>query len=209
MKTIKFWAFALMILAVAACKDDSVDLLDVESEMVSNLHAPQTTDYSTGAPITTGDFVKFSFAKGTLTDGDDWDIALRGTTILVNGGASTGIAEEPARTGNAAVYIDDNTLVGVSSVDETKLTQDSASGLAITTGSGNGWYNYDPIQMAIFPITGKVLVLRTHDGRYAKVEILSYYKDTPATITEDIALNDARYYTFNYVYQPNEGVRIF
>jgi hypothetical protein len=39
------------------------------------------------------------------------------------------------------------------------------------------------------------------------VEILSYYKDSPPT--PDYRFSQGRYYTFNYIYQPNEGVTSF
>ena len=55
--------------------------------------------------------------------------------------------------------------------------------------------------MVNMPTAGKIIVAKTSDGRYAKMEILSYYKDAPATPTFN---NEARYYTFRYVYQPND-----
>lgn len=203
---------AIAISGLTSCSndDDTTPLLEVASEQVINLHAPQTLDVTQNPPVALGDFVKFDFSTGAITTSEtDWDIAFRGTTILVNGGTSSGIAEEPTRTGNAGAYIVDNTFADVSSVIETSFLQDSTTGLAITSGSGNGWYNYNPALNAIQPIAGKVIVFRTADNRYAKVEILSYYKDSPTTITPDIAANDSRYYTFNYVYQPNENIITF
>ena len=202
-----------LILGFAACSDDDnngPNLDPVNADQVVNLHAPQETDYTQNPPTASGAFVRFSFATGTTTTSDtEWDIAFRGTTILVNGGASTGITEEPVRTGDAGVYLVDDTFANVTEVNTSGFAQDSADGLALATGSGNGWYTYDPSVMAILPTPGKVLVFRTNNGRYAKVEILSYYKDSPAVITEDIALSDLRYYTFNYVYQPNDDVTLF
>ena len=203
---------AIAILGLTSCSndDDATPLLEVVSEQVVNLHAPQTLDVTQNPPVASGDFVKFDFSTGTTTTSEtDWDIAFRGTTILVNGGASSGIAEEPARTGNAGAYIVDNTFANVTSVTATSFLQDSTTGLAIATGSGNGWYNYNPALNAIQPTAGKVIVLRTADNKFVKVEILSYYKDSPTTITPDIAANDSRYYTFNYVYQPNENLTTF
>ena len=55
----------------------------------------------------------------------------------------------------------------------------------------------------VSPLPGKILVFRTHDGKYAKVEILSYYQDNPTS--PDGFADPARYYTFNYVYNPNDG----
>ena len=55
----------------------------------------------------------------------------------------------------------------------------------------------------ITPIPGKILVVRTRDGKYAKIEILSYYKGAPANPNP---MTDAsRYYTFRFLYNPNEG----
>lgn len=209
MKTYKILAIAAVaLLSFTSCDDnDTPNILDVEADQVSNLYAPQVADYTT-TPITySGDFIKFDFSTATTTESDtDWDIAFRGTTILVNGGSSSGIAEEPARTGNAGAYIVDATFADVASVTEASFLQDSADGLAITTGSGNGWYDYDFLNNAIAPIAGKVIVFRTADNHYAKVEILSYYKDLE---DDNDVYDNPRYYTFNYVYQPNDDTTTF
>tara|TARA_Y100000385_G_C12520504_1_gene395184 strand:- start:13 stop:246 length:234 start_codon:yes stop_codon:yes gene_type:complete len=77
--------------------------------------------------------------------------------------------------------------------------------LAIHTGSGNGWYTYTgPPEHLILPIPGKTLVIRTRDLKYAKVEILSYYKDL-----DDSVAGNARYYNFNYLYNANENETTF
>jgi hypothetical protein len=173
-KTLTLVAIAILGFTSCSDDDDTPQILAVEAEQFVNLYAPQTSDFTTNPPTTTGDFVKFDFSTGTTTTSEtDWDIAFRGTTILVNGRTSSGIAEEPTRTGNAGAYIVDNTFANVSSVIETSFLQDSTTGLAITTGSGNGWYNYNPALNAIQPIAGKVIVFRTADNRYAKVEIIT------------------------------------
>lgn len=217
MKTIKLLpVLAILLLAFTSCSDDddTPQLLEVETERVSNLFAPQSGGQGPGDPVS-GDFVKFSFATGTTTTSEtDWDIAIRGTKILVNGGVSQGTTGEPERNGDAAAYIALNTFANVTSVDTDLFFQDSVSELAIPAGSGNGWYNYsgfgnpDPTQdNLITPLAGRILVFRTTDGRFAKVEILSYYENAPAN--PDGFEDAARYYTFNYVYQPNQGVTTF
>ena len=57
--------------------------------------------------------------------------------------------------------------------------------------------------MVISPIPGKVFVFETNNGHYAKVEFLSYYKDSPAN--PNAFQDESRYYTFNYIYNPNKG----
>lgn len=215
MKNLKLLVLLTLFIGFTSCEsdDNGPDLQPVESETVSNLFAPQEggIDPVTGQPLpVSGEFSKFDFSTGqSTTSATEWDIAFRGTTIIINGGMSFGATDEPERTGNAAVYIEDGTFESVETVVTSNLKQDSESGYAIVTGSGNGWYTYNPANNSISPTPGKVLVIRTRDGRYAKVEILSYYKDAPSEITPDIAANDARYYTFNYVYQPNENVTVF
>jgi hypothetical protein len=184
-------------------EDNSQPLAEVQSDQVINLLALQSSDYTTNPPSISGDFIKFDFSSGSTTTSDtDWDIAFRGTTILVNGGSSTGLTSEPERNGNAAVYMVEYTFANVTSINDSSFKQDSSEGLAIPTGSGNGWYSYNPTTHLISPIAGKVLIFRTADDLYAKVEILSYYKDKDPS-------SDGQHYTFDYVYQPNEGVTNF
>ncbi|MBD1260525.1 HmuY family protein [Maribacter polysiphoniae] len=205
MKTFKISILlAISILGLSSCSDDDDPvLLDVESSQVTNLHAEQTSDYTTSPPTVAGEFIKFDFSSGNTTESStDWDIAFRGTSILVNGGEAMGLVSEPERTGEAAAYIVDDTFASVLSISEGSFVQDSAEEFAITSGSGNGWYTYDSTTHIITATAGKILVFRTADGHFAKVEILSYYYDGDTS-------NDSQYYTFNYVYQPNEGVTTF
>lgn len=210
MKTIKLLALLALFVGFNSCSNDDDDdptLLQIESESVVNFYAPQTADYSTNPPTYTGAFTKFNFSTGLATTSEtEWDIAFRGTSIVVNGGMSFGATDEPSRNGNAAAYFATGTLASVDSVDTALLEQDSVNGYVLSN-----WYDYNPVNHIITPTAGKIIVVKTRDGKYAKIEILSYYKDAPAPseITVDIATNDSRYFTFNYVYQPNEGVTTF
>ena len=163
------------------------------------------TELNASAPFdpqtqtSTGDFVKFSFATGGEVSGDNWDIAFRNTTILVNGGDSYSL-DQPVRIGNAAAYIANGIMDDIQNVDISNFIQDSNIGPAIVDDSGipgNGWCAYDMITHIISPQAGKILVFRTHDNKYAKVEILNYYCGDPQTCPY------GGFYTFNYVYQPN------
>ena len=207
MNTFKFLTLVTLFIGFTSCSndDDSTPVLEIESETVSNLQATQTADYSTNPPTITGDYIKFSFETGTTTTSDNWDIAFRGSTIIVNGGEATA-ADQPIRTANAGAYIVTGTLAGITEVNTELFTSDSsANGLAIPTGSDNGWYHYNPSTHIISPIAGKIIVVKTNDGRYAKLEILSYYQNSQPN--DD--LSNSQFYTFNYVYQPNTGVTNF
>ncbi|WP_262420207.1 IPT/TIG domain-containing protein [Flagellimonas meishanensis] len=176
-------------------------LANVVSGNIENLEAPQTG--SQGEPAG-GPFTKFSFETGAVTDSDtEWDIAFRGTTIAVNGGTVTGTNDEPERNGNGGATIETGLFTEVTSAAGLTFDVDADGAFAIPTGSGEGWYNYNPATFTLSPVPGRVLVFRTHDGKYAKVEILSYYRDAPAV--PDPFMDESRVYTFNYVYNPNAG----
>jgi hypothetical protein len=190
---------ALAIATFTSCKEEEEILAPVASVTVENLAAPQVGD--TGRSPVSGEFAKFSFAEGKQVSGDNWDIAFRGTTILVNGGSEVGLTDEPTRTGNGGIFVVEDFFANIKAVpDNATFAQDASESYALPIGSGNGWYTYDFINNVINPIASVVLVVRTNDNRYAKVEIISYYKDKDASNPAN-----GRHFTFNYVYNPNEG----
>lgn len=208
MKTNIYLLFSFLLIFSSCQKEDEVQLLNIVSERFDNLYAPQNggVDQRTGkSSPKSGEFTKFNFSTGQVTNSDtDWDVAFRATDIIINGGTSLGTIDEPSRNGNAAVYIANGTMAAITAVDLQSLSQDADSGYAIPPGGGNGWYTYQgpPVNL-ISPTPGKILVFRTNDGKYAKMEILSYYKNAPDS--PDAYTDESKYYTFNYVYQPNEG----
>lgn len=105
--TTKSVRFALSIAAMSmafSCsnRDEKPTSKALETKTVSNFYAPQTGGQGQSAG---GEFTKFNFATGQKSTNEKWDIAFRGTSIIVNGGAKIGIADEPERTGNAAIAI--------------------------------------------------------------------------------------------------------
>ena len=202
MKTnfLKLSLLALVLFTASCSSDDDKDTTPevVVTTPVKDLYAPQSGGQ--GQPIT-GDYTKFSFSENKVVTGDKWDVAFRGTFIIVNGGAKVNVddAGEPARTGSGAISIVSNAFGAVTAFPAAStFKQDAATVYSIPAVSGQGWYNY--ANTIISPIAGKVFVVKTHDGKYAKFEILSYYKGAPATPTAESA---SRYYTFNFAYQVN------
>jgi hypothetical protein len=192
----------LSILAVVLCTvscnndDDTPAAVVLETKTVSNLAAPQTGGQ--GQPDG-GAFTKFSFSENAIVTNDNWDIAFRGTTIIVNGGTLIGLADEPARKGTGAVSIVSGALSAVTTIPAVStFAQDGAKAYAFPRSGDNVWYNYDSTTHIISAKAGKVFVVKTHDGKYAKFEILSYYKDAPAAPD---ANSVARSFTFKFVYQ--------
>jgi hypothetical protein len=148
---------------------------------VSDLYAFRTlpsvkTVSDLRADSTAPAFTYFSFQTGAAVADSNaaWDLAFRSTTIKVNGKAR---------------------LLDDADFDKLEEAPDSGYGDAVAA-----WYDYsgEP-NHTITPKAGKVLVVKGANGRYAKVEILSYYKGKPA---EPNGLTDtARYYTFRYLAQ--------
>lgn len=190
-------AFTLFI-ASCSSDDDTPETVVLETKTVSNLSAPQTGGQ--GQP-TGGEFTKFSFSENKVVTNDNWDIAFRGTAIIVNGGAKIGITDEPERKGSGAVSIVSGTLSSVTAIPAAStFVQDGVKIYSFPTSGDNSWFNYDVATHIISAKAGKVFVVKTHDGKYAKFEILSYYKDAPATPD---ANSVSRNFTFKFVYQSN------
>ncbi len=205
----------LVVLAflTSSCVNNDPSPLTLTPVTYKNLNADYapivfTTAGAAVRPKQTNRFTFFSFLRGTLVNRTDsatakWDVAFRGTTIIVNGGKN--------RKGIAGVQLVDGAFEDVATapidgyyagnqVDERNPVPTS---YAIQDQSGKGWYTVDPLTGLISPIPEKIIVVRTSDGRYAKMQILSYYQNAPAAVNSLTDLD--RYYTFRYVYQPGNS----
>jgi hypothetical protein len=191
---------SLLILFLASCeKSTEQDIIDEDVITFVELNASQY-DVNILDSLVTGKFEKFSFSEGDTVTHENWDVAFSGTTIIVNGGDSYNV-NQLERTGNAAVYIATGVMSDIRTVDLSKLEQDNLSGPTIIDDlgiSGQGWASYDMDTHILSPIPGRILVFRTHDNKYAKMEIIYFYDSlNPDTGSGDIG----GYYTFNYVCQ--------
>ena len=198
-----------MIFCISCEKSNDKEILWWHNADIVELDASNYT-LNISDTSASGSFVKFSFMEGDIVTHNNWDVAFRGTTIIINGGDKSS-NDQPERTANAAVYIATSTMSQLNLVDTTKLLQDNSSGSAILNNltiddlgvSGNGWASYNFIDHIISPIPGRILVFRTHDNKYAKMEILYFYdSENPSPSEGDYG----GYYTFNYVYNENGGI---
>jgi hypothetical protein len=144
----------------------------------------------------------FDFSRGSVVEvshqfGTDWDLAFQRHKILANGGATNpkgrgailnlgavafdGVLEAPA-----GGYVDD-TIASIT--PETISTEN----LAI-----NPWYHYNFLTHVLRP-KATVYVVRTADGKYAKIRLVSYYCDGGQA---------SGCFTIEYVYQ-GDGSRRF
>jgi hypothetical protein len=212
-KTVQSIALLVIILTsiIACTKSDSPTVLPITAITVRDIPADTVVGLSAqGAPITKGVYTFYSLEKNAIVPNTDsastkWDIAFMATRIIINGGTSG------AGQGGAFVYtglFDDLKTIPTDSVFK---TDNAPTSYAITAGSGKGWYTYDGLNNLITPLAGRVLVIRTASGKYAKMEITSYYKGgatLPAAASDMEKLTKQRYYSFRFAYQPN-GTQTF
>lgn len=141
-------------------------------------------------------YTLFSFARGEVVplkemETDQWDLGFKGTSIIVNGGGE--------RKGKGGAFLVNGAFDALEKLPEnTRWHTDEPEKPAIPAGSGNGWYEYVFTTHEIKPLPNRVLLIRTAAGNYAKVEIISYYRDIEGETDAP-----GRYYTFRYVYQPD------
>ena len=196
--------FAFMAFIVVACSDDDDNNTNPVVEMIK---ADSTLNMET-FNASAGDTVKlFNLREGKIVPIDSllttaWDVGFLRTTIFVNS-PNKGV-------GNGGAFVLRNAIFDeVAEVPADSAFYDESGAIrAIPTGSGKGWYLYDMTKSEVTPKPGVVLVIRTADGKYAKMEILSYYKGFPNNIPSDVMQRVDKCYSFRYVYQPN-GTKSF
>ncbi|MEX2478182.1 MAG: HmuY family protein [Gracilimonas sp.] len=156
----------------------------VVAELAEDIRGNVNTLNATRAPVeniegdteTNPGYTFFDLNTGEVIEdstSDAWDIGFAGTTLIANSGNNGGIQ--------------------VASTAYADLENAPNDGYAAETEQSS-WYNYDFNTHTITPKEGHSIIVQTSEGQYAKVEILSYYRDSD---TE----NESRYFTFNYTLQ--------
>lgn len=194
--------FTILLLTISITACDSTgsgsETADIVSARATDIPSDPIVGLGTdGRPVGRNAYTFFSLRTGEIVASSDsastgWDVGFKGTTIIVNGGISG--------PGEGAAQVVEGLFAELTQAPEGGWNQDSANGYAVPTGSGNGWYNYNFATQILSPIPGRVLLIRTADGRYAKVSMISYYQGAPDTPGAE---DTARYLTFDYVFQPD------
>jgi hypothetical protein len=194
-----------VVFFVACKKNEAVVVETVTSSTVSSLPADTIIGLANQQPVGTGKFSFYSIETNSIIANADsnskkWDIGLRGSTIITNAGTSG--------PGSGGAFVFKGTFDELKTIptDSTFRVDNGPTSYAITTGSNKGWYVLDFVTNLLTPIPGRVLVIKTANGKYAKVEILNYYKGgvTPAANATDAEKSSKqRFYTFRFTYQSN------
>ncbi|MCF0061257.1 HmuY family protein [Dyadobacter chenwenxiniae] len=143
-------------------------------------------------------YAYFSLGKGKDVAASEaktasWDIAFSKTTIAVNSGSSG--------PGQAGALVVEQPFEAITEAPKDGYKSDHDDTFAIPGGSGNSWYKYDMSVHAIRTIPGRTLLVKTSDGKYAKVQIISYYKGAP----EEVPTEESSYITFRYAIADENG----
>lgn len=180
-----FVLFAFVVL-VQSCTQDKVVEPDIQH---GNLEIKTFSDLPADVdrkPEDAQTYTHFSFKTGNIVENsEDWDLGFSETTIITNPNKSTSQI--------------------LTNQDFNALTEAPETGYEEKTADNKiQWYNYNPETHEI-SAKPSVIVVRTYDGKFAKMRIISYYQGNPSEYTQE---NKSRYYTFDYVYQP-DGSRNF
>lgn len=190
---------------LSACDSNGTDAptLTAVTRVTSLAADPGTRDASTGQVRSTGRFTLYSLREGKVvldhtnaSRADSatatWDIGFRGATIIVNGG-SRGPGQGAAQV--VASAFEALTAAPATGYDASGTVPFNAGSTSIASV-----WTYTPSANLMTPTPGKTLVVKTADGKYAKVKVVSYYQGNPATPTAESV---SRYVTFDYVLQTN------
>jgi len=212
--------FVVLIGLIACEKNPPAKTIDLRAYAVETVdkittvrNLPGDTIIGTnaqGQPFGAGKYSFFSLETGQWIPNVDsntnrWDLAFAGTIIRVNNQTSG------PGFGGAFVYNGAFDALTAVPTDSVFRVDNHPISYAITRGSGRAWYTYDGPTNLLTPIPGRTLVIKTASGKYAKVEILNYYRGgtTPsATAADSIKIRDQRFFHFRYTYQGN-GSRQF
>lgn len=134
----------------------------------------------------------FDFSAGSLVENPgptEWDLGFRRFHVVANGGE--GFAGRGGVVNLGPVPFD-----SVEAVPREGYVP-SEAGNDTTNAATDGWYDYSFTSHLLSP-RPRTYALRTADGRYAKLRILSYYcpEARPGCVT------------FRYVYQGDGSVRV-
>ena len=219
-RPLSFRAIALFLGLAAfsiACDDKNpiIPPVGLQAVTVQNLIADTIIGITPGVPPAggipygAGKFTFYSLETNSIIPSTDsatnrWDLGFRGTAIITNSGSSG--------PGQGGAFVWTGLFADLKSIPaDSTFRVDAAPNFAIPVGSGRAWYTYSQAEQLVRPIPGKILVIRTSSGKFAKVEILNYYKGgvTPAVTEPDsVKYKLQRHYTFRYTFQPN-GSRDF
>ena len=146
---------------------------------LSRLEAREAPGAFSGADTITIDgrdgdrWTRVDLARGTVAGPQEaWDIAVKRYRLVVNGG--DGFA------GRGGVVRVEAPFAAVAEAPAGGYEASRVSGGGDTVNAVlDGWYRYSLFSHLLEPEPGTTFVVRTHDGKYAKLAVVGYYCPGP------------------------------
>jgi hypothetical protein len=194
----------IAILSSCTKKEIKPELRDTKSRVINDLPGDVGNTVGSG-----NEFIPFYFSLKTGAKVDpsksktsEWDIAFTkeyNSLLVANNGGAAGTPGYGG-TGTAIFIIVEKSYDQVTQApSEAEFTSKGISGFGWDSGNGVGWFFYDLKTHIAVPVRNRTFVLKTAEGKYAKIEMVSMYKGAPATVSD---LNwPAPYFTFRYYLQ--------
>ncbi len=199
-----------MIVASIFAGAFTVSLMSCEKDKTNSLPPVQIKD-SLAMPFMGEHFAFYSLKDGKeipLSDSatNKWDIGIRFTTLIFNSHASG--------PGQGGVIVKQGSYDDFTEAPTTGYAYDTAStggttkyAVEANPRAPNAWYNYIPTNHKIEAKAGWFFVVKTAEGKYAKMEISEavYGGNWDGNPTH---FPDTLIYKFRYVYQPDGSTNL-
>lgn len=162
-------AAAFVLLTASASAQDALVVRDVPT-------------YSAGMGRDDGPFTLVSLRDGRIVVAPDaevradsastaWDLGIRATSLIVNGGAS-GPGQGAVALVEAPFDVITEAPADSAFVTDGERPCPRGAARAVCSGSGNGWYTYSG--NGVQPIPNRTLVVRLAEGDLVKLRFLEY-----------------------------------
>ena len=139
----------------------------------------------------------------------EWDIAFTkeyNALIVANNGTVQGTPGFGGN-GNGSIVIVEKAYNQVTQAPSASEFEDKQiPSFGWDAGNGVGWFFYDLKTHIAVPVKNRTFIIKTADGKYAKLEMVSMYKGAPTTVSD---LNwPAPYFTFRYYLQEDGSANL-
>lgn len=188
-------AIGLMLLTMTACKKENTPTKgDTAVTATDSITMPFRDDHYVFYSLKDGKQVPLADSASTK-----WDIGIRFASIIVNSHASG--------PGQGGIIVQTGSYDDFTTAPETGYSYDTTTAkLAVNSNprSPGAWYLYNPVGHKLTPKAGLFFVIKTAEGKYAKLEVtqVGYLGWDPEVDTYPETL----IYRFRYLYQADGSV---
>lgn len=201
----------LSILTMASCtkKEIKPELEDGKSVVIKDLPGDVGNTVGSGKPFEPFYFSLKTAAKVAPSEklSASWDLAFAreyNSYVSINNGTDENSLGFGGPGKGAMLVVNQAYDQLKAAPSDAEFTNNGITSTGIDVGNGNGWFFYEMNTHIAIPVKNRTFVIRTADGKYAKLELISMYKGAPKVVSD---LNwPAPYFTFRYFFQ-NDGSR--